>query len=224
MSADTPLQNKRGPYRSPRQEERQRRILATARTEITRVGYDAITMQQLAGASDVSTKTLYNLYGSKDELLLAAVAELLGNLEHHPRVLAAPAGIPALLAFTEVICEQIVETPRYAEVMAKSLFQADRDHRLVEVLLGNTQKVAGNALEIAAEQGCLREGVDIAVLSNLLAGHQWGLVLMWSKGLVSLADLANQALQSQVISLIPACRDVQKKQLESRLELLQLEQ
>ena len=54
-------------YNSPRQIERQQRILATARREISRVGYEGLTMRGLAGASGVALKTLYNLNSSKDE-------------------------------------------------------------------------------------------------------------------------------------------------------------
>jgi AcrR family transcriptional regulator len=211
------MNRKRGPYSSPRQEERQRRILATARREITAVGYDALTMAQLASASEVSTKTLYNLYGSKDELLLSAVAELIGNLEQLPQVVDAQPGLPSLLAFTEVICDQVVATPRYAEVMARSLFQADRDHRLVDILLRNTQRVTLRALQAARDADQLTGDVDLPVLSKLLAAHQWGVVLLWSKNLISLAEFKAQALQSQLLSLIPVSRGQQLQVLRARL-------
>jgi AcrR family transcriptional regulator len=211
------MNRKRGPYSSPRQEERQRRILATARREITAVGYDALTMAQLASASEVSTKTLYNLYGSKDELLLSAVAELMGNLEQLPQVVDAPPGLPSLLAFTEVICDQVVATPRYAEVMARSLFQADRDHRLVDILLRNTQRVTLRALQAARVADQLNSDVDLPVLAKLLAAHQWGVVLLWSKNLISLAEFKSRAIQSQLLSLIPVCRGQQQRVLQARL-------
>jgi AcrR family transcriptional regulator len=211
------MNRKRGPYSSPRQEERQRRILATARREITAVGYDALTMAQLASASEVSTKTLYNLYGSKDELLLSAVAELIGNLEQLPQVVEASPGLPSLLAFTEVICDQVVATPRYAEVMARSLFQADRDHRLVDILLRNTQRVTLRALQAASAADQLNSDVDLPVLARLLAAHQWGVVLLWSKNLISLAEFKSQAIQSQLLSLIPVCRGQQQQLLRAKL-------
>lgn len=211
------MKRKRGPYSSPRQEQRRRRILATVRAEITAAGYDALTMAQLAQASEVSTKTLYNLYGSKDELLLSAVADLLGNLEQQPQVLAAEPGLPSLLAFTDVVCDQVVAMPRYAEVMARSLFQADRDHRLVDVLLRNTQRVTLQALQAARESDQLAGNPDLQVLANLLAAHQWGMVLLWSKNLVPLAEFKFQALQSQLLSLIPVSKGRQQKVLLSRL-------
>ena len=193
MNAHTARRTVRGPYSSPRQEARQRRILDVARQEISAVGYDAITMQALADAAGVSTKTLYNLYGTRDELLLAAVADLLGNLEHQPAVEGAQPGIPRLLAYTDAAFSQILETLRYAEVMARSLFQAAPGHTLVDVLLGNTMRVGKTALETEAAAGALAAPVDADAMAVSLAAGQWGLVLLWSKGLVPLEDIRDRA-------------------------------
>jgi len=197
MTAQTTVRSKRGPYSSPRQQERQRRILETARREITLAGYDSLTMQQLASASGVSTKTLYNLYGSKDELLLAAVAELLGNLEQNAVVSEAQPGVPALLAFTGVVCQQIIDTPRYAEVMARALFQADSQHRLVDILLGNSVRFYQSQLQVAVDLRQVDRDLDVSGFARRLAAHQWGIILLWSKGLFNLEELAHQALDSQ---------------------------
>ena len=74
---------KRGSYSSPCQQERRQRILEAARDQITAVGYDALTMKHLAQAGGVSIKTLYSLYGSKDELMLTAVAGLFTGTADH---------------------------------------------------------------------------------------------------------------------------------------------
>ena len=217
MNPQTARRAARGPYSSPRQEERQRRILEVARQEISSLGYDAITMQALARASGVSTKTLYNLYGTKDELLLAAVADLLGNLEHQPAVESAAPGIPRLLAFTRAVFQQIVDTPRYAEVMARSLFQAPAGHNLVDVLLGTTTRVSQAALDAEQAAGGLSESVDTDKLAGILAANQWGLVLLWSKGLIALEDLLERAVLSQQLTLIPACTPARREELERPL-------
>jgi AcrR family transcriptional regulator len=76
-----------------RQQERQQRILTVVREQITAVGYDGINVRDVAAASGVALKTLYNLYGSKDELLLASVAELLKDVQQLDHVAGAEPGI-----------------------------------------------------------------------------------------------------------------------------------
>lgn len=51
--------------------ERKARILAAARKLTATHGYDGLTMRELADAARVSVPTLYNLFGSKDAILVA---------------------------------------------------------------------------------------------------------------------------------------------------------
>lgn len=170
-------------------------------------------MQALAEAAGVSTKTLYNLYGTRDELLLAAVADLLGNLEQLPLVETAPPGIPRLLAFTDAAFSQIVENPSYAEVMARSLFQAAPGHKLVDVLLGNTVRVCRTALEVEMQTGHLASSPAVEALASSLAAGQWGLVLLWSKGLLPLAELREHARDGLCRTLLPLCIPERRREL-----------
>ena len=51
--------------------ERRERILIAARKLVGEGGYDGLTMRDLARAARVSVPTLYNLFGSKDQLVEA---------------------------------------------------------------------------------------------------------------------------------------------------------
>ena len=216
----TPARSRRANYSSPRQQERQQRILTVVREQISAVGYEALNMRDLAAASGVALKTLYNLYGSKDELLLAAVVGLLSEVEHREGVAGAAVGIPRHLARTEAIARQIIDTPAYADTMARTLFQAERDHRLIDVLLGNSVGLVLENLQHARSQGELIEDLDVKESAQVLAGHQWSVVLLWSKGLVALDALPGAMMRSSLLSLIPLCRGERRAQLEQQLESL----
>ncbi|MFU1478602.1 helix-turn-helix domain-containing protein [Roseovarius sp. C7] len=59
-----------------RQKSRRRRdILAAARRLIEAEGYAATTMAKIAEAADVSAPTVFNYFGSKDQLVVAMVLE-----------------------------------------------------------------------------------------------------------------------------------------------------
>jgi hypothetical protein len=51
----------------------------------------------------------------------------------------------------------------------------------------------------------------------MLAGHQWSVVLMWSKGLVANADFEAVALRSQLLSLAALCQGEQKDKIVQKL-------
>ena len=58
-----------------RQQRRRSDILEAARDLIAEHGYDGVTMRQLAARSDVAVKTLYLLYGNKEELVTTAAED-----------------------------------------------------------------------------------------------------------------------------------------------------
>ena len=175
------MNKKRGPYSSPRQRDRRLRILRTAGRQLERHGLAATTMQSIAEISEVSTKTLYNLFGSRDLLLLEAATELLNYLEQSPVIMQSEEGIPRLLAFTEGAMRGFEQTPEYAKAIISLLVRAELDQTTVDARLGRVQRFAHSSLSCAAEQGELRAGLDLEELSYLIAGNQWGIALLWEK-------------------------------------------
>lgn len=78
MSAVTPQSSRKRGYRSEMRERRARltreRILAAASAEFVRVGYGATTMRAVAGAARVSVPTVELAFGTKPQLLRAAIS------------------------------------------------------------------------------------------------------------------------------------------------------
>ena len=93
------------------------RILAAARTLLEKHGYAGVTMRVLAEASQVSVPTLYNLFGGREPLLLAAVEERFGAVLSLKLDGSDKPSIPSLLSFFEGMNAQLTESPRYARTM-----------------------------------------------------------------------------------------------------------
>ena len=72
--------------------------------------------------------------------------------------------------------------------------------------------------ELAREAGQLRAEVDARELARTFVAHQWGVILVWSKGLLSLEDFLRQSLQSRLLTLAPACEPALERRLRDNLE------
>ena len=214
------MRKTRGPYSSPRQQDRRLRILRAAGTQLEKHGFAALTMNSIAAVSYVSTKTLYNLFGSLDGLLLEAAAELLVDLEQSDFVQQSEAGIPRLLAFTIGSMKQFEAMPDYARAIISILVRAELEPAAAYARMGVVQRFAYAALGIAAEQGELRPGLDLHELSSLVAANQWGAVLLWEKGLLRLDQLAAHISLSHYLILTPACSGTRKRSMEAKLHEL----
>jgi len=120
---------------TPVQQQRRDRILSGARQQLSKHGYEGLNMRDLAVVAEVSTSTLYNLYQGKDALILAALEDLLAEI-NTTVVSTGVTGLDRSLKRIEVIADQIVETPKYAEAMGKMLFNAEPSHPIVQALIG----------------------------------------------------------------------------------------
>jgi len=203
------------------QQKRRKRILREARLQLEKHGLDALTMQSIAATSDVSLKTIYNLFGSREMLLLEAAARLLEYLEKSFLVQNSEPGIDRLLSYTEGAIKGFRETPEYARTIITILLQAEGDSPIARAQLGTIQRFALSSLEVAAQQGEINANLDLLELSHLISSSQWGTTLMWEKGILTIDELEAQTTLGHYLILTPQCRGKRKKLMQARLgELL----
>ena len=158
-------------------------------------------MRELARVSAVSDKTLYNLFATKDGLVMAAVADLLNAIVTQVQAGEQAAGLAAILRYADAISAQILVSPAYAQAMSRALFQAEASSPIVDLLLRSNQKFLQQQLRYAQRRGELISKVQAAPTATLLTAHTWGVLLLWNKGLLSLSSLPTMSRQSMLTSL-----------------------
>jgi len=186
---------------SPRQLQRRERILSTVREALSRGGYEHLSMREVASASGVSPTTLYNLYQNKDGLILAALQDLLAQIA--ASVPADLRGIDRLLALSSASSGQIMQTPRYAEAMARMLFNSAPTDPIAEALLHSTIDDHRILLEQMQHLGELRDDVDLLVFARNLSANRWATLLLWMQGHIESRDLEREYLRCDLLTLIP---------------------
>jgi AcrR family transcriptional regulator len=201
-------------YRSARQRERGERILEVTRAMLTEAGYHGVTMRDVCARAGVARKTLYDRYGSKDALILAAVVEVLDDVKVDADALAGgETGIATVLAAQRAAFRQIVRAPNYAAAMAHALFDAPAADPLADLLLGAGVAHSTAALAQARDQGELSPATDIDALARSLMAQNWGVILMWMKGLVHLDRIQVEASRAHLLTLVAATRGARREQL-----------
>ena len=184
------------------QQRRRERILHSTRDQLSQVGYEGLNMRELAVIADVSTSTLYNLYQSKDALILAALEDQLAEI-NAVVVKTNTSGLGRYVARVEAVADQIVETPKYAEAMGKMLFSADAQDPIVQLLIGTSLSFNREELAEMAVSGELRLETDRDFLARLLSSVGWSTVLMWMKGYVALHDFKQEYVRNAVTIMLP---------------------
>ena len=207
----------RGKYASPAQAERRKRILRETLKLLQVTSSADISMAQIAELSDVSTKTLYNLFKSRNGLLLAAAAQTRADTQSSANVMSAPAGISRILELTRRTMDTFESSPEFMESAMSVVVGISAEDEAEHHRVGMTQKWFHEALLVAESKDQLMPGTDCTQLSQLLAASQWGVTLMWQKGLISLETLRRQAIIKHCLDLMPFCRMETRKWLDDLL-------
>ena len=209
---------KRGSYDSPLQQERRREILCNTRSLLESEGLDGVSMARIASMSKVSTKTLYNIFVSRDRLLLQTATARLNELLLQGRGRLEAPGIPSILARTEIAMEQFIDSPDFMKVIISIMVGSDAYADGSQPNMGSIQGFTVDALLLARQNHELLSTTDIHEVSRLLAANQWGMTLMWQQELLSLEQLVRQANLINIITLLPFCIGDRHDWLQERLD------
>jgi AcrR family transcriptional regulator len=203
--------------KTERQTARHARILRVARQLVSRVGYDGLTMRDLAAEADVSPTTLYNLYNNKDELVLAAVADLLTVTRPLLHQLAPDPGYERILTSADLQALQVERVPEYAAAITRALLQAPPGHPLVKTLLWENYVRTRKSLRAMETHDQLRDDADTTRMCRLLTGAPWMTMLLWNKGLVPLSELRHTLRDALLATLIANSTTSTRRLLQQRL-------
>jgi len=204
---------------TPLQRKRRERILTTTRTQLSELGYDGINMRDLAASARVSPTTLYNLYENKDVLVLSALQDQLEQMARQAE--ARPEeGLTYLLEISRAIAQQIQDTPRWADAIARLLFQASPQDPITRTLLIETLAARRTALEAMREAGELNRRADSAALARSLMGAVWSTLLLWTKSVIPLEALPAELLRNQLYVLLAEATEPLRQRLQRELDEL----
>ncbi len=201
---------------TPLQRARRERILTTTRDQLSNLGYDGINMRDLAAAAEVSPTTLYNLYENKDVLVLSALEEQLTRMGKEAGVQPS-AGLDYLLTISRAITRQIVETPRWADAIARLLFQAQPEDPITRTLLTDALKDRQAALTVMQQAGEIDADADPACISRSLMGAAWSTIMLWTKDVITLEALPAEYLRNQLHVLLAAATPKSRRRLAREL-------
>jgi len=209
---------------TPRQEDRRHRILMVARQMVADYGYGGMVMSEVAERAEVSPTTLYNLYNTKDELLLEALRELMViSYQRVGEMSELGPGWRYLLNVMEYGASLRVSEPAYAEAITDALLRAVQGDALTELLLHAVRRDFLFSLTKMAEQGELKEEVDVEHLATILLGNYWSTFMMINKGLEVISRMRIGLLVNVLSVLIASSQGAAREEMETTLEEIRRE-
>ncbi len=195
--------------------ERRARIVAAAQAIIGERGYTAITMRDLARVSRVTVPTLYNLIGSKDEVVIAAVAD---RTERYVERLAPLAGLaPAerVLAIVDAVVEEFLSAPLYYRAMLGMIYASPAAASLRAQTSREVQQPLEHALAELAAKGELAAWADPRALANQIEALAQVASLRWSTGAITDDEMRVTSRYATALLLLGVCAGAAQEQVEA---------
>ncbi len=198
---------------TPRQQARRALILESVRSQLTEFGYEGVSMRKVAEQARVSPSTLYEIYQSKEHLILYAIAENLRNLgiEEHQY----EPGLERFVHRLESIAQFFVRDVDTGMAVAKVFLRAEKDSPANEVFLVNAIQARRTSLLEMLEMGQLKKSLDIEFFSRALISLTWGTAIFWVRGFISSDNFQAELIRSSLSLLLPlATRNSSSRMLE----------
>jgi AcrR family transcriptional regulator len=193
--------------------ERRGRILQAARELIGEQGYQALTMRELAARCRVSVPTLYNQFGSKNELLATAVQTHFSGLLRPAGTKPRRSGHEHLIDVIHLCSSEMARLPRYHRALVGAFMEIRDTDGTQAVLTADLATELARALDEMRTRGQLSEWVDSVVLSTQIMRACVASSVAWVVG-----ELDDEGLQAAMLHTA-CCMTLGAAKGEARAEL-----
>ncbi|MGB2002221.1 MAG: TetR/AcrR family transcriptional regulator [Porticoccaceae bacterium] len=174
---------------------RRQRILDIAKTLIASQGFEAFTLSQLAREAGVSTPTIHNLFGKKDDIFQELVSQMVDTIG---LALSNP-DMSDPIEGAEVFTDNLLQLYKQDEAFYRSAFMAaDRtglfDPELPSGIFHQSLQIAERLCTQALEDGFLQGNIETAKLAQQLFACQRLARQDWVNGYIDLDRYRQQVL------------------------------
>ena len=196
---------------TPRQEIRRQKILSAARKLVASQGYEGMVMSDLAEVAEVSPTTLYNLFNTKDELLLEALRGLIIKNYEKIEKLSEDSGWKYLLKVAENGAWLRSSEPEFGVAITDALLRAKPGDPLTKLLFESVREDFLRSLKEMKSKRELRDEVDLPHLATIMVGNYWSTFILLNKGIERNKQLA-VSTKINMLSLLSASSQGEAKQ------------
>jgi AcrR family transcriptional regulator len=174
---------------------RRQRILDIAKNLIASQGFEAFTLSQLAREAGVSTPTIHNLFGKKDDIFQELVSQMVDTIG---LALSNP-DMSDPIEGAEVFTDNLLQLYKQDEAFYRSAFMAaDRtglfDPELPSGIFHQSLQIAERLCTQALEDGFLQGNIETAKLAQQLFACQRLARQDWVNGYIDLDRYRQQVL------------------------------
>ena len=180
------------------------RILNSAQHQLESLGVDGTTVRSIAKDAGVSTTTLYNRFGGKDNIVSLVVsrnfyADIDTRWNESNKRLKP---LNQVFRLIELETQAVLSKPRLAFALAEMYFKQSNERQLADLTAEMLRERILPILERMAERKEIAGWVDLALLANDLVDRVLSTTVMFSRGEIEVPVLSDQMIRTVLSVLI----------------------
>jgi len=195
VSDDDTDDSPRRRYSSALMRDRRDRILKEAQRLLDEMGVEGFTIRELSRRANVAQRTLYNVFGSKEDIVASAIDEHFADLLAHIPPAQPVDGLAHQLEGIRRIARATIELRRYATAMVGVFFSPTVDRRIYDSLYRISQG-SGDGWTGRAERNKLvvkMSPLGRQRLNNLIVNQSYSNVTDWAAGRIDDEEFVTRA-------------------------------
>lgn len=207
-------------YMSSNESDRLQRIISAARNQLETLGIEGMTMRSLAAESLVSPATLYNRFGSKDNIISLVIIDNFENYIDSRRSVSNKAISPldSLLTLIKLERESIRSKPTLSKALVSMYFKQNNERELSNHLLAMMRERVVPILNEMKEKKLILAWVDNDFLGNEISDRYLAVVLKWCQNEFRDKELFDHICFSVLSSLAAFSLGAQLKEVRGLLQ------
>jgi len=199
---------------------RRRRILDAARSLLESGGVDGFAIKPVADAAELSVATVYNLFGSKEGVLVALLMESILSLEQRLDELAPATPVERLAAISELTIREFTSEARFYRPLLCLVEQMGPRDPLLGVIR-RAVDLGHETLGWAIETGDIQAVVEPRVLAHQIFMGFIQALRLWSGGFLSSALFEAQVVHFRTLMLAAVANEPLRTELYGQLRALE---
>ena len=191
--------------REQNKQEKRTRILAAAEHIIAREGIEYLTMRYLAEVAGVSSRTPYNLFDSKTDILFAIMLERMEPIKDLGGRADEGLAVAVLLQRVETLLDLDTEREAFFRSIHWAIMRSDDMEAKIAGRVTINHLIA-NHVEKLLERGELKSDCDTQTLTGHLEILLASILGMWADSQLTLKEAVAHTRYAWINSLVPHAR------------------
>jgi AcrR family transcriptional regulator len=202
---------------------RRNAILAAARRLLADGGLQALSMRKLADEASLSVRTLYNLWGTREEILEALLLDAQERID--TAILGATLPDDPLEqceALSRIVLSQMIQDQQVFRAMALARLEGEiAGHRSSSPAMSDSVRQLTEAIKVAREQGIVESPLKPAQIAlQVHQGFEMA-IIQWALNGIDDAQFEARALYGLNLALLAVVRPRHRARLEESLTALE---